>query len=454
MNEDELERRFRSVAEGTQPSAPQSLRHFLHELPETKPARRGIGLRLLWRSLAHGRMPRLAVGGAMAAAAVVVALVGGALLMAIRGSHTPAATPTRGVSAPTNNPTISAGGFIWTGNLETGAISPWTAVAGGSDGYLGVGRSGSTGVLLTSADAIHWSEKKTSAIDPKVIDLRSIARGPNGFVAVGSTIPPGGASSGAGSTAEPRFFYSADGSGWQETAVGQGFKGAPALVVIAGPKGFLAAGWNSPGVGDAGAGGTYLWASTDGRIWRGGWTQATVNGQAFLMWARDIYLVSGEPEATESAGQGVLPIFLSTDGTQSWSHSTGEDALARIGPAIAGVANAGDTKVRLLVWKSAADERAVEGKTELILGDGGVFTAVPADPGAPTDLRSLVVVADQSLLAASASGSLYVSRDGGIAWELIGFGPGPGPTGATLIDLGNGKYLLLGEGGIWVATPL
>jgi hypothetical protein len=397
-------------------------------------------------------MPRLAVGGAVMAVGAVVGLVGGALLLDVRGTAVPAATPTSHISAPAANPTIVAGGFTWTGNLETGAISPQVAVSGGAAGYLGVGRSGGIGVLLTSADAIHWSEKKTSVIDPKNVDLKSIARGEKGFVAVGSTIRSGGAPSSTGSTAEPRFFSSADGSGWLESTVDASLGGAPALTVIAGPKGFLAAGWNGAGAG-AGTGATYIWASGNGRTWTGGRTQAAVNGSAFLMWARDTYLVSGEPVTAGPEGQGILPIFLSGDGIETWMQSSGEDALARIGPAIAGVADAGDMKVRLLVWKNGEDQRAVEGQTEMILGDAGVFKAIPADPSTPTDLRSLVVVADQTLLATSGSGSFYLSRDGGVTWGLIEFGPGPRPTGGTLIDLGNGKLLLTGDAGIWVASP-
>jgi hypothetical protein len=223
--------------------------------------------------------------------------------------------------------------------------------------------------------------------------------------------------------------------------------------VITGPKGFLAAGWNSAGAAGAGTGATYIWTSSDGRIWSGGLTQGSINGPAFLMWARDTYLLSGELVATGAEGQGLLPIFLSGDGIQTWMQSSGEDALARVGPAIAGVADAGDMKVRLLVWKNGEDQRAVEGQTEMILGDAGVFKAVPADPSTPTDLRSLVVVADQTLLATSGSGSFYLTRDGGVTWGPIEFGPGPRPTGGTLIDLGNGKILLTGDAGIWVATP-
>jgi hypothetical protein len=41
-----------------------------------------------------------------------------------------------------------------------------------------------------------------------------------------------------------------------------------------------------------------------------------------------------------------------------------------------------------------------------------------------------------------------------VDWQRIDLGAtGPYPAGENLIDLGNGKYLLLGQGGIWLATP-
>jgi hypothetical protein len=47
-----------------------------------------------------------------------------------------------------------------------------------------------------------------------------------------------------------------------------------------------------------------------------------------------------------------------------------------------------------------------------------------------------------------------VSSDWGVDWQRVEFGTtGPFPAGTSLVDLGNGKYLLLGEGGLWVATP-
>ena len=163
MNEHDLERQFRSVTEGSQPNAAPSLR-FLHELPNTQPA---------------------------VAFALVAGLVASNLLLTIRG-HDIAATPTGGMGAATANPTFVAGGFTWTGNLGPDVLVPQVAVAGGPDGYLGVGLSADgTSVLLTSNEALHWSVKPTSGIDPRKVDLKSIARGGNGFVGVGEPSSPG-----------------------------------------------------------------------------------------------------------------------------------------------------------------------------------------------------------------------------------------------------------------------
>jgi hypothetical protein len=446
MNEKELERRFRSVTEERQPNAPRSLRHFLHELPETRPAHGNPGLRRLWRSLARpAQVPRLAFGGAAVAFALVVGLVGSNLLLGIRGNNNVAATPT-----------FAADGFLWTGNLDARAMVPRAAVAGGPEGYLGVGPSADgTGVLLTSKDALHWSEKQTSAIDPKTVDLRWIARGEVGFVAVGATLLPTSGPLAAPPIPDPRFFYSADGSNWQESAVDDSVKGAPALTVVVGPNGFLAAGWNGSNAAEAGMAGTYLWGSTDGRTWNGGWTQAAVDGEGFLMGSPDTYLMSGDPVPVGYQPQGALPIFTSAEGFQAWTQTSGEAGLAQIGPAIGGVATDSDKKLLLLVWETKADATAVDGKTELIGGDAGVFSAVPTAAGSPADLRSLVLVGGKTLLATAASGSVYVSSDWGVDWQRVEFGASrPTPTGKSLIDLGNGKCLLLGKGGIWVATPL
>ena len=444
MNEEELERRFRSVTEGRQPNAPQSLRQFLHELPETQPVHRETGLRRVWHSIARpARVPRLAFGGAVMAFAVVVAIVGSSLLLSIRG-HNVVATPT-----------FVGGGFTWTGNLDAGAIVPRVAVVGGPDGYLGVGSSADgTGVLLTSRDALHWSEKQTSAIDPRTVDLKSIARGEKGFVAVGATILPGGPGVAARPTADPRFFYSADGSTWQESAIDETVKGAPALAVVTGPNGFLAAGWNGSGTAPAGMEGTYLWDSTDGVTWAGGWTQAAVNGEGFLMGSPATYVMSGDPVPGGYQPQGVLPIFTSADGFEAWMQASGDAGLAQIGPAISGVATGSDKQLLLLVWETKADQNVAGGRTELIGGDAGVFSAVPAAHGSPVDLRSLVLVGGKTLLATAASGSIYVSSDWGVNWQRVEFGASnPSPTGNSLIDLGDGRFLLLGEGGIWVAKP-
>jgi hypothetical protein len=332
---------------------------------------------------------------------------------------------------------------------------PRVAVAGGPEGYLGIGASADgTGVLLTSPDALHWSEMRTSAIDPETVDLKWIARGGKGFVAVGATIQPDGGPSVTRPTPDPRFFYSADGIIWQESAVDASVKGAPALRVAAGPNGFLAAGWNGPGAPDAGMAGTYLWASTDGRTWIGGWTQGAVNGAAFPMCAHNLYFVSGDPVPGGYQSQGLLPIFKSENGIESWMQASGDADLADVGPAISGVAVENDAKLLLLVWETKADQNATDGRTELISGDGSVFSAVPAAHGSPVDLRSLVLVGDKRLLATAASGSIYVSSDQGVDWQRVEFGTTtPYPTGRSLIDLGNGKYLLLGDSGIWVATP-
>jgi hypothetical protein len=376
--------------------------------------------------------------------AVVAGLVGGNLLLGIRGDNDFAATPT-----------FAAGGFTWAGNLDTRAIVPQVAVGGGPDGYLGVGPSADgTGVLLTSRDALRWSEKHTSAIDPKAVDLKSIARGKKGFVAVGATIHRDGGPSTTGPASDPCFFYSADGSSWRESAVDESVKGAPALTVVSGPNGFLAAGWNGSGPAEAGLEGTYLWGSTDGVTWNGGLTQAAVNGEGFLMGSPDTYLMSGDPVPGGYQPPGVLPIFTSMDGFQAWTQAVGDVDLAQIGPVISGVATDGDTKLLLLVWKTKADKNAADGRSELIGSGSGTFSAVATAQGSPADLRSLVLVGGKTLLATAASGSIYVSSDAGVNWQRVAFGTTtPYPTGKGLIDLGNGKYLLRGNGGIWAVTP-
>jgi len=204
MNEQELERRFRSLTEGPQPDAPRSLRQFLHELPETRQAPRVVGLRLPWRGPAHRSLVGiLGISGGLAFA-VVVGLLVGDLLLTIRGQTPVAAAPTVGVHHPQPVPAFTAGGFTWIGDLDTDAIGPRVALADGRGGYLGVGPSGrGAGVLLASADAVHWSEKQTDAIDPTTVDLKSIARGAKGFVAVGSTIQRDHAATAGGSSAEP-----------------------------------------------------------------------------------------------------------------------------------------------------------------------------------------------------------------------------------------------------------
>ena len=456
MNEKDLERRLRSVTEGRRPNAPQSLRHFLHDLPETQAARESA-LRRLWRSyLRPAHTPRLAFGGAALAVAVVVGLVGADVLLTVRTNHYGAA-PTATI-VPTNYPTVAAGGFMWTGNPDSGAIMPKVAVAAGSGGYLGVGASAAgTGVLLSSTDALHWTVKETSAIDPKTVDLKWIAHGDNGFVAVGATIA--GAASGS-TAADPRFFYSPDGNTWSEGAIDPSLGGAPALTVVAGPGGFLAAGWNGAGAPDSALNGTYLWTSTDGRTWIGGWTQSAVNREAFALGTGDEYYVSGNPMPSSFNSGAAIPIFRSANGVDAWMQANGDAGLAQTGPAISGVTADAGARLLFLVWADKNDQNVTSGRTELIGGDGsafggsGAFSAVPAVAGSPTDLRSIVLVGGKTMLGTAESGSLYLSSDRGVDWQRIEFDTtAPHPSGTKLFDLGNGKYLLLGNGGVWVATP-
>jgi hypothetical protein len=164
--------------------------------------------------------------------------------------------------------------------------------------------------------------------------------------------------------------------------------------------------------------------------------------------------MSGDPVPGGYQPQGVLPIFTSTDGFQAWTQAFGDAGLAQMGPAISGVATGSDSRLLLLVWQTKTDQSSADGRTELIGSDAGVFSAVVAAHGSPVDLRSLVLVGGKTLFAAAASGSVYVSSDWGVDWQRIDFGAtGPYPAGENLIDLGNGKYLLLGQGGIWLATP-
>jgi hypothetical protein len=177
------------------------------------------------------------------------------------------------------------------------------------------------------------------------------------------------------------------------------------------------------------------------------------------MGTSDAYFVSGDPIPSSYQTTAALPIFESANGIDSWTQAAGDADLAQTGPAIGGVATDAGTKLLFLVWADKADQNVTSGRTELIGGNvsgfgGGALSAVPAVSGSPNDLRSIVLVGGKTLLGAAESGSIYLSSDQGVDWQRVEFGTtAPYPSGTRLFDLGNGKYLLLGSGGIWVATP-
>ncbi len=184
------------------------------------------------------------------------------------------------------------------GGLDGGAQLD---LAGGPGGFVAWAGQGSGSALYWSADGVAWTPASTGASFDGV-SVRAIGARGDGFVAVGSTLPPPSNVAGGPDRTKAAAWWSPDGRTWTPSTIDDGF-GLGTLDVGAG--GLIA-------FGGGGCGGCLgpaaMWQSADGQAWRHvgndvpGWPMYASDGGRIV---RDDY-------------QGDGDVFESTDGV-SWT---------------------------------------------------------------------------------------------------------------------------------------
>ena len=215
-------------------------------------------------------------------AAVIVAVGAGALLMltgranemlAEQSSTGPLSSGQPGAGAVSVQPSgkaVASGQTGASGRPGAGTTGPAMAGYPGGHGSVGVAAmwsAGGTTMAVGFADAHPavwrhasdgtWSLVSTAALGGLTGHLTSVAQGPSGWIAVGSTNEDG--------TVEPAVFWSPDGATWAQLPALTSLAGGNAqfLGVAAGPGGYLVVGKQGTGTTEHAA----FWWSADLKNW-------------------------------------------------------------------------------------------------------------------------------------------------------------------------------------------
>ncbi len=450
MNEHELERRFRSVTEGPQPNAPQSLRRFLYSMPETVPAKPENPWTRFVRSFSLPAAPRLA-GAGVVAFAVVAALFAANFVMNAR-SNVPGNSASA-VPAPTPLRSFQSAGLVWLGTNEVTGPLPDVAVTGGPYGYMGVGKSASgRNVLLDSADGITWIQRA----EPEVpaIDIASIAHMPGGgYVLAG------------GKDGRAAIYFSPDGAKWT-AATKIDMPDVPVQALAANKLGFIAAG-AAKGVGSP----TSFWSSVDGKTWIGGSYGVSYTGTPWLRAEKDRFYV-GATYLGSHPGQVNIPVAEIMDLTKVPSDamsmlSAADESLADVVIVAALMFDDGSANVYKQPREMFLARGSSQNATELLLptkfsddgmggGYWGEWGAIQPKLAGTTELQndlSAIEMVGRLIVGADRFGGVYTSEDLGITWKHVPLdAQSNGPGGTRIVPLGNGKVLVTGEqNGVWLA---
>jgi hypothetical protein len=456
MNEKDLEQRLRSVVEGSQPSAPPTLRRFLHELPESEKARRTGPLGWL-RHVVDGLpalipqapVARRAQMALMVGIALIIGVAGGGFLMSLRQSApvgslglqpTPEVTPRRSMPATTPAPLTFtlplANSPTWIGVPSVGNENmavPTSAVPGLDGGYVGVTMApyGPSG-LVYSTDGLYWDWTPAADIGAAGVELSYIAsNGQDRLVLVG-------AAQGLDGTMDGLVYTSGDGRTWQPIPDQSLFRGTPIQVVVHGQSGFVALGWNTTGQ-TAALHPITEWVSEDGITWTRVPALPIKGTSALLVSTHAGYVLSGTPLATGAIDEP--PFWYSTDGV-TWKRAVTTDNTAQ---KLGSLTSVTLTSKGALFGISSIND-GTEGQL-VKSADGGLhWTSVEIKSGLPDPngiscISSLGKDSNTSWLVAinSMKGShLFVSSDGGLTWTEAWDANKPAPMGMTLLQLGSG----------------
>lgn len=464
MNDRDVERRLREVVDGPQPPAPKSLYRFLREMPEGQAARRRSWLDVASDTLSRipGLAPpkpfadglRMAFGVTMA---VLIGLAGGVMLVSFRQGPSvplasvapetvaPAVTPLRSMN--TGPAPIAASPGIMSLTCDGVPVGnermalPTEAVVARDGTYLGVtgGSFGMNGVVRSS-DGLHWDWSPPSEIDSKAAVLTAIATDNL------DTIVVGGGAAGVDGAMDGRIWISADnGATWRTVGDESVFDGILVREVVYGSGQFVALGWNEASSADS-LREVAEWRSVDG--WT--WTHVTtpIKGtEAVIVATAAGFTLSGT--ALTSGAIDEPPIWHSPDGV-TWTRSKASDGTAgSMGPLLSATVT---RQSHVYAVSSSSDGTS---RRLLASPDGGVtWSSVKPDATLPNASSILYVASLNShdaqygdveyVLAMTGGGAgahVYVSTNGGVTWRVAYDSTVGGPTGAKLLEVGNG-YLV------------
>lgn len=485
MNEQDLEKRLRDVVD-PQISAPASLHRFLRELPEAQTVRHRGPLTRMLEGLERipgliapppiAKRARLALGVAMA---VVVGAAAGATMLSLRQGVPPAPNGVSGSGAPwqtplrsmaTHQPPVHANlgekltNVVCVGlpavMIENMAL-PTAAIVTGAGKYVGV-TSGSYGVtgLVHSDDGLYWDWSPPATLGQGVTSLTSIATDHL------DTIVVAGGVQGVDGTADGRIWISADdGATWQETDNESVFKGVTVQRIVYGSGHYIALGWNSTSAADA-VRQVAEWRSDDGRTWTH--VATPIKGTSALVAPTAAgFVMSGAALAAGAIDEP--PMWWSADG-QTWTRAKATDNSAQLMGPLTSATVTGPSFVYAI--SALADGSSYQ----LVASyDGGMhWQTVKPDKAASQVFATYAPYASSvgALSTGMGMGYLFVtvkmgegthvwmSPDGGVSWAEANDSTVGGPTGNTLLVIGNGyqtgatkilSYGLPGSGlGIWL----
>ena len=319
---------------------------------------------------------------------------------------------------------------------------PTEAVVARDGTYLGVtgGSFGMNGVVRSS-DGLRWDWGPPSEIDSKAAVLTSIATDNLDTIVVG-----GGAASVDGAT-DGRVWISADnGATWRTVGDESVFDGILVREVVYGSGQFVALGWNEASSADS-LREVAEWRSVDG--WT--WTHVTtpIKGtEAVIVATAAVFMLSGT--ALTSGAIDEPPIWHSPDGV-TWTRSKASDGTAgSMGPLLSATVT---RQSHVYAVGSSSDGTS---RQLLASPDGGVtWSSVEPDATLPNASSILYVASLNSHDAQYGRRGVRPGHDqrqrgrarlrvhqrrgymaGGVRDSTVG-----GPTGANLVEVGNG-YLV------------
>jgi hypothetical protein len=369
----------------------------------------------------------------------------------------PVARPT---AAPSPTSSSAAGPFRWTlvnseGDLATYSVAQVIRRTDGA--YLAIA-FGQEARILASADGRTWTIEPgdralLQAAANHISVVSGVAEGANGFVAVGATALDDF------SGGDARAWTSTDGLAWQVAEASAGTTDAEMRAVAAGVAGYVAVGSDGfPGANTQlpGARGAAVWTSADGSKWTRVDTQSSFAGAIMsgVLWAGGGYVAWGETFAGRiGPGTNLPPIWTSPDGSH-WQRSSGITDAGGPGAPIASITSIGSTLVAVGVRQLPETENGLAVPAAWISTDRG-RTWVPASVGGDTigaqrsGGMSDVGVVGSDLIGVGrietadglgpASAAVWRSADRGSTWVRL-------PDDPTFARAGMGHILPLPDG--------